>query len=930
MRGARRPRHGRTRAAGAAAGNRSGLFRAPRGSVARQVFLWQMVLIVILVAAMAAVLVIQARRDNVHTAESRSLSAASALAHAPGTSAALTGPDPTRTLQPAVEQIIQDTGVENIVVFGTNRVRYTDHDPSRIGTRMTSTEPLPTHPVTRQADTVQLGPSVLSSVPVRDAAGRIVGAVAVAISLGSIDAELRDQLPLAGAATAAALVLATVNTSLAARRLRRQTHDMGPREMTRMYEHHDAVLHAVREGVLIVSGEGGAAVLVLANDEARRLLDLPPDAEGRRLDGLDLPPAMSELLLAGRPVTDQVVLAGDRLLVVNMRGTAERGQPGTVATLRDSTELRAVSDRADTARGRLGLLYEAGTRIGATLDVERTAQELAEVSVPRFADIVTVDVFPAITTGEEPSPSDTALLRVAAAGRPEDSAMVPAGTRLTLHPDEPDGAVIAAGSSLLDPALARAEHRPGGVWAALRATGVHSVVGVPLRTRDVVMGVACFHRTVGSAPFGAEDVSFAEEIVARATVSMDNARHYTREHTTAVTLQRSLLPSALPEQSALEVAYRYLPARAGVGGDWFDVIPLPGARVALVVGDVVGHGLHAAATMGRLRTAVQNFATLDLAPDELLTHLGELVGDMDREQAGGEDQVTGATCLYAVYDAVTGQFLMARAGHLGPALVLPDGTVSFPDVPASPPLGVGDPLEGATEITLAEGTAIVLFTDGLVEDRYQDIGVGLDRLRATLAERTPAGTPLPPEETCAAVLSSVLPPGQTDDVVLLVARSRILGPDHVAEWQVPQDPAAVSRIRSACARTLTSWGLDEIGYATELILSELITNAIRYGRPPIRVRLLRDRVLVCEVSDGSSTSPHLRHAKLSDEGGRGLFLVARFAERWGTRYTGTGKVIWTEQSLEPSTVADTGPLWDMDLFEDPGDGGGERGPGTAV
>jgi len=364
--------------------------------------------------------------------------------------------------------------------------------------------------------------------------------------------------------------------------------------------------------------------------------------------------------------------------------------------------------------------------------------------------------------------------------------------------------------------------------------------------------------------------------------------------TAAVTLQRSLLPHGLPEQNALDVAYRYLPAQAGVGGDWFDVIPLPGARVALVVGDIVGHGMHAAATMGRLRTAVHNFSMLDLPPDELLAHLDELVGRIDKEEGGGAP-TAGATCLFAIYDPVTRLCELARAGHLPPALVHPDGSVEYLDVPAGPPLGLGGLPFESVRISLPEDSRLVLYTDGLVEDRSRDIDVGLGMLGDALA-----GPGRAPEEICDAVLSALLPVGQArDDIALLVARTRALPEERIAGWDLAPDPAAVGAVRDAAADRLADWGLDELGFTTELVLSELVTNAIRYAAGPIHVRLLYDRTLICEVADNSSTSPHLKYAATTDEGGRGLFLIAQMSAHWGTRYTPTGKIIWVEQDLPP-------------------------------
>ncbi|WP_407639529.1 SpoIIE family protein phosphatase [Kitasatospora azatica] len=377
----------------------------------------------------------------------------------------------------------------------------------------------------------------------------------------------------------------------------------------------------------------------------------------------------------------------------------------------------------------------------------------------------------------------------------------------------------------------------------------------------------------------------------------------TGDQTVAVALQQSLLPRGLPETNALDVAFRYLPAQAGVGGDWFDVIPLPGSRVALVVGDIVGHGLHAAATMGRLRTAVHNYSMLDLPPDELLARLDELVGQIDRDGSGGSnDPITGATCLYAIYDPVSRICELARAGHLPPALVRPDGTVEYLDLPSGPPLGVGGLPFETLRLDMPEGSQLVLYTDGLVRNHHRDIDFGLELLLGTLAGRDRS-----PQQTCDTVLDVMVPTVPRDDVALLVASTRTLPDDQIAQWDVPSDPAAVAHVRAAATRQLAKWGLEEAEFATELILSELITNAIRYGAEPIHTRLLRDRSLICEVSDTSGTSPHLRYAATTDEGGRGLLLVAQLSERWGTRYTATGKIIWAEQSIPAHTAGGPDP-----------------------
>ncbi|MGW6874028.1 SpoIIE family protein phosphatase [Streptomyces xanthophaeus] len=560
-----------------------------------------------------------------------------------------------------------------------------------------------------------------------------------------------------------------------------------------------------------------------------------------------------------------------------------------------------VGKYAVAARRRLELLAEASNRIGTTLDVERTAWELAETAVPRLADFVTIDVPEAVLRGEESAQPTTEMHRTVVHGIREDCPFYPVGEHVTLRPTTPHMRCLATGQPVLEPDLKAAFG-----WIAqdpehaerLLAHNVHSLITVPLLARGVVLGIASFYRSQDPAPFGDDDRSLAQELAARASLCIDNARRYTREHTLALALQRSLLPHGLPEQDAVEVAHRYLPAESGVGGDWFDVIPLSGTRVALLVGDVVGHGLHAAATMGRLRTAARNFAELELAPDELLTHLDNLMVRLDREEGGdnpavGSTGIVGATCLYVVYDPTTQECTMARAGHPPPVLVRPDGTVTLLDLPAGPPLGLGGLPFESIEIRLPEHSQLVLYTDGLIEDRHRDIDVALDDLRRVLAHPDRA-----PRDTCQAVLDAVAPEHPADDIALLVARTNALSPDRIATWDLPADPALVSEVRASAVAQLSRWGLEESAFATELMLSELVTNAVRYGTAPIRVRLIHDRTLICEVHDASSTAPRMRLSTNTDEGGRGLFLVAQLAQAWGTRYTTAGKVIWAECALE--------------------------------
>ncbi|WP_369142720.1 SpoIIE family protein phosphatase [Streptomyces sp. R44] len=884
-------------------------------SVARQVFLLQLALVILLVAAAVVAIVVQARRDTMTDARHRTIAAAESFAHAPGLVRSLQSDFPTIELEPLAEGARKASGIDALIVYGLDGITLTHSDPTQLGKHVIGpyAEAAAGRPFTRTFQGA-LGRSVVSAAPVKDAKGNVVAIVSAAVTVEKVKDSVNQQLPVFLGSAAGALALVALGTGLVSQRLRRQTHGLGPAEMTRMYEHHDAVLHAVREGVLIT---GRDRRLLLANDEARRLLDLPADAEGRRVTDLGLDASLTGLLASDRIATDEVHLAADRLLALNKRTTVPfSGQQGSVVTLRDTTELRSLAGRAEVARERLTLLYDAGVRVGTTLDVVRTAEELAEVASAGFADVATVELLDPVLKGEEPAGASTELRRTAMAGITEGHPLYPSGELIHFIPGTPVDTSVREGRSVVVPDLASSTGwRAQDEERARRILhyGIHSLAVVPLRARGVVLGVANFWRSDASTPFSDEDLSFAEELANRAAVSIDNARRYTREHAMAVTLQRSLMPRSLPDDEALEVASRYLPAESGVGGDWFDVIPLPGARVALVVGDVVGHGLHAAATMGRLRIAVHNFSALDLSPDELIRHLDELVALLDTQDESSEEwgeTITGATCLCVVYDSVSGEVTVATAGHLPPAVVRPDGGVEFLESPVSPPLGLGAgmPVE-TTRTTLPEGSRLVLYTDGLLEDRTRDPDESLDALRAALT-----GPDRTPEETCTAVVDTMLPAGSGDDVALLVARVGRLDPHRVAEWDVPRDPAAVSPVRNACARKLAEWGLDDIAFGTELILSELITNAVRYGLEPIKVRLLYSSSLVCEVSDGSSTAPYIRRASDTDEGGRGLFLVAQYAEKWGTRYSPRGKTIWAAQAIGIDAGPDLDALGEEDIL----------------
>ncbi|MFF1838282.1 SpoIIE family protein phosphatase [Streptomyces sp. NPDC058231] len=641
------------------------------------------------------------------------------------------------------------------------------------------------------------------------------------------------------------------------------------------------------------------------------LFGIEHDIEPRRID----PPAgdaerVRRLAQRGKPVTAMLRafrlaqgLLLDRLLeeLARLTSDAEPINAATRKLIALSTEymdhtsetgvLAFQEERDRQVQWRLSVVNEASVRIGTTLDIARTAQELADLATEYLADAVTVDLLDT-SSGEEPPAKGTLVVRRVVQrsvtdGYPETTDLEAIYGESPVPPQQlhryPDGS---------PPARALVTGRPSRHHLGRSA----SMLLVPLCARGTTLGVAHFFRRHKPDAYGDEDLLLAQEIAARAAVAIDNARRYTHARATALTLQRSLLPRGTPDQCAVEVACRYLPAAAelGVGGDWYDVIQLSGARVALVVGDVVGHGIHAAATMGRLRTAVRTLADTDLPPDELLTHLDDVVIRLSAEVSAQTDTESagdiGATCLYAVYDPVAGCCTLARAGHVLPTVMTRAGTADILELPAGPPLGLGGLPFESVEIDLPEGSLIALYTDGLIEALDHDIEAGLTRLRQALAR---SSTSL--EATCDTVLEALLPADRPqDDVALLLARTHTLGDSQVATWDVDADPAEVARVRASVSEKLTTWGLEELDFTAELVVSELVTNAIRYGRPPIQLRLIHDRTLMCEVADAGSTTPHLRRARVFDEGGRGLFLVAQLAEHWGTRHARRGKTVWAE------------------------------------
>ncbi|MGW2354891.1 SpoIIE family protein phosphatase [Actinacidiphila glaucinigra] len=634
------------------------------------------------------------------------------------------------------------------------------------------------------------------------------------------------------------------------------------------------------------------------------------------LDAMAIERRLKGVLDSGRPVVNAVhqgrtAADPDREHVWHVSSVVLTAPDGDVLGVTDL--IIDITDRHRT-RERLALLDEAAMLIGTTLDVRRTAEELVDVLVPRLADVATIDLLDDVVEGAEPEPMRHGPVAVRSLARtavdPEIISRIRRPGELQNYPpDSPHVQSLADGRPRLIPVL-----DPDAGWLcdtadermkAMVTYGIDSLILVPLRARDATLGLVHLYRGRTREPFEPDDLVLAQDIVARAAVCLDNARRYTNEHMAALTLHASMLPRSVPDQSAVEVAQHYRPSRvhAGVSGDWFDVIPLSGARVALVVGAVPGTGFQAAACMGHICSAIRTLAQVDLTPDELLGQIDDMVPRLlEREHSTGSAPVVeglkGSTCLYAVYDPVSRRCVMASAGHPPPAVVGRAGDVVIPDVPINSPLGQGDPVFEPLELELAEGSTLVFSSHSLQRptDTCETLAA---RLSSVVADR---GRPI--EEACRAISDLVAAHlTMQDGLALLLARTRPLDPGKLATWTVPPLPAAVGDMRSLVLRQLDQWGLEHLAFSTELIVSELITNAIRHGHGPIRLRLILDRTLICEVSDSASTSPHIRRAATTDEGGRGLFLVAQCSRRWGTRYALAGKTIWAEQALEPDRAA---------------------------
>ncbi|WP_249030734.1 SpoIIE family protein phosphatase [Streptomyces platensis] len=672
--------------------------------------------------------------------------------------------------------------------------------------------------------------------------------------------------------------------------------------------------------------------------------DFLPRSEAERMTAalrrvLDTGEPVAEMQLVGLPSGDE---ENRRWSVSLYRLHGASGRPiGVAALAADVTGRRRAEREAANARRNLALLNEAGARIGNSLDLETTARTLLDVAVPQFCDLASVDLYQGLLSGDEapPGTSDGSaeLRRVAFASAVSDAPLATAPGVLGDAPgpvavgavhrypfNSPCAGALRTAQAQIIPAR---ESDEGPELGAV----VHSTLAVPMVARDTVVGLVQFSRTKGSEPFGERDTALAVELAARAAVCIDNARLYRREHERALILQRSLLPPGDPEAAGLDIACRYLPGTTAteVGGDWFDVIELPGHRTALVVGDVMGRGLRAAVAMGELRTAVRTLALLDLEPAEVLSALDEIArglgGDGDgrsqsrsaRGRSGTADaapetgrsartadlsEVYLATCVYAVYDPVTRRCTFANAGHLPPVLVEDGEDALLLDVPPGMPLGVGgEPFE-EIEVELPDGALLALYTDGLVESRHHPLDEGLRAFRTALS-----GADRPLEDACDHVLNALDTSHGEDDIALLMARVQGLPKDAVGDWNLAPEARSVARARELARDQLMDWGLQDLVDTTELLVSELVTNALRHGHGEIRLRLLLDRSLVCEVWDADLAQPRRRRARDTDEGGRGLQLVGLLSEGWGSRRTPRGKTVWFELALPDGESAPVDP-----------------------
>ncbi|WP_432183625.1 SpoIIE family protein phosphatase [Streptomyces tendae] len=558
---------------------------------------------------------------------------------------------------------------------------------------------------------------------------------------------------------------------------------------------------------------------------------------------------------------------------------------------------------------RLRFVGAATRRIARGMDLDEIVMGLCRATVPTFADAILVYLREPLPVGDE-RPTGPLVLRLRRTDRIPAERDTEGGFTPAPQPEPSELETVGAELCEVRPGSALAEVlrgvRPVFTDTPAARAALPELLGeerdfalpdgrrailAPLRGRRRVIGAALFLRGPERIAFEADDLLVAAQLATHSALGIDKAVLYGREAYIADELQRTMLPENLPRCTGVRLASRYLPAAetARVGGDWYDAIPLPGSRVALVVGDVMGHSMTSAAIMGQLRTTAQTLAGLDLPPQEVLHHLDE------QAQRLGTDRM--ATCLYAVYDPVAHRITVANAGHPPPVLLHLGGHAEVLRVPAGAPIGVGGVDFEAVELDAPAGATLLLYTDGLVESRLRDVWTGIEQLRerlAATAQLTGPDHPPPLEALCDEVLDMLGPGDRDDDIALLAARFDGIAPSDVSYWFLDPEDAAPGKARRLARRALARWGMEDLTDAVELLVSEVVTNAVRYASKPVTLRLLRTDVLRCEVGDDVPQLPRLRQARATDEGGRGLYLVNRLARRWGATRLSTGKVVWFE------------------------------------
>ncbi|WP_399942396.1 SpoIIE family protein phosphatase [Streptomyces sp. BBFR25] len=558
---------------------------------------------------------------------------------------------------------------------------------------------------------------------------------------------------------------------------------------------------------------------------------------------------------------------------------------------------------------RLRFVGAATRRIARGMDLDEIVMGLCRATVPTFADAILVYLREPLPVGDE-RPTGPLVLRLRRTDRIPAERDTEGGFTPAAPPEPSELETVGAELCEVRPGSALAEVlrgvRPVFTDTPAARAALPELLGeerdfalpdgrrailAPLRGRRRVIGAALFLRGPERVSFEADDLLVAAQLATHSALGIDKAVLYGREAYIADELQRTMLPENLPRCTGVRLASRYLPAAetARVGGDWYDAIPLPGSRVALVVGDVMGHSMTSAAIMGQLRTTAQTLAGLDLPPQEVLHHLDE------QAQRLGTDRM--ATCLYAVYDPVSHRITVANAGHPPPVLLHLGGHAEVLRVPAGAPIGVGGVDFEAVELDAPAGATLLLYTDGLVESRLRDVWTGIEQLRerlAATAQLTGPDHPPPLEALCDEVLDMLGPGDRDDDIALLAARFDGIAPSDVAYWFLEPEDAAPGKARRLARRALARWGMEDLTDSVELLVSEVVTNAVRYASKPVTLRLLRTDVLRCEVGDDVPQLPRLRQARATDEGGRGLYLVNRLARRWGATRLSTGKVVWFE------------------------------------